>query len=41
MYRLVTNSEKADWHQKQTSIQNCKLVNTVLMLTTAIPDNGL
>jgi len=28
IYRLATNGEQADWHQKQTSVRSCKLVNT-------------
>jgi len=29
MYRLATNGEKADGHQKQTSVRNCELSSTI------------
>jgi len=39
IYRLAANGEKADGHQKQTSVRNCKYRNQILMLTTTIPDD--
>ena len=39
LYHLATKDEKADWHQKWTSVRYSKYVN--FELTMAIPDNGL